>query len=67
MAIRIIKQRTDSLSKPMRVKCPGCTSTIEFTREDAKLVYDQRDGSYYEIQCPCCPRRITKTPEKVYV
>ncbi len=66
MAIRIIKQKVAYGDKPMRVTCPGCRSVVEFTKQDAKLVNDQRDGDYYTIDCPCCPRRITKAVPPCY-
>ena len=43
-----------------RATCPGCGTKIEFLQGEAKHVNDQRDGDYLEIQCPVCPRRITK-------
>lgn len=33
-------------------ECRVCKTKFKFKRSEAKLVYDQRDGDYYEITCP---------------
>lgn len=37
-----------------------CNCQFTFTTRDAKLIFDQRDGDYYAINCPTCGRQHTK-------
>jgi hypothetical protein len=36
-----------------------CDTLFEFQEIEAEKVYDQRDGSYFKIQCPVCRKEIT--------
>lgn len=38
--------------------CVSCYCKIAFVPDEAKLVYDGRDGNYYQIKCPECPGYI---------
>lgn len=58
--MRILKQGTRDGGRKYTATCNGCGTKIEFLQKEATRVSDQRDGDYMEIQCPTCPRRITK-------
>lgn len=42
-----------------RGKCPHCDSVVGFLRKAAVRIHDQRDGDYYCLPCPACPKDIT--------
>ncbi|KKT38958.1 hypothetical protein A2W54_00395 [Candidatus Giovannonibacteria bacterium RIFCSPHIGHO2_02_43_13] len=43
-----------------KVACQGCDSKIQLEENDKlNLVGDQRDGDYYEFNCPECGNNIT--------
>lgn len=64
MTIRIIKPgRSAELERVHKIQCRWCTCVFEFQSKDANLISDQRDGDYYEINCPDCKKKET-TPFK---
>lgn len=52
--IKIIQKGQLPALKVYKVTCRYCTSVLEFTQQDGKIHYDQRDGDYIEILCPVC-------------
>lgn len=58
--MKIIKHGTPPGDKKHVVKCGGCGTKLEFLTSEAERVTDQRDGDFWRIQCPICPRAITK-------
>lgn len=64
--MRIVKMGKPPGDEKFKCKCNGCGTVVEFLKGEAKYINDQRDGNYYEVQCPVCPRRITKAAPKVY-
>lgn len=57
--MKIIRQGTNPASTPLRGECRCCRTLIEFHPMEAKFVPDQRDGDFYQIDCPTCPSTIT--------
>ncbi len=58
--MRIVKYGTDPSDNKVKAKCQNCGTVIEFMPREADRVHDQRDGDYWQIKCPVCPRDITK-------
>lgn len=58
--MRIVKYGTDPADNKVKAKCQNCGTVIEFMSREAERVHDQRDGDYWRIKCPTCPRDITK-------
>ncbi|MGJ7500088.1 hypothetical protein ACSFBF_06985 [Variovorax sp. ZT5P49] len=46
--------------QPIQAECGYCHTVVEFTRQEARHVSDQRDGDYYSLACPVCSKEITK-------
>lgn len=59
MAIEVVKRGTPPKEKPFRVVCGHCYSTLKFLESDAQKYDDGRCGTYYQIDCPVCGRRIS--------
>lgn len=34
--------------------CNTCGTRVEFTRAEGEITYDQRDGDFVRVNCPCC-------------
>lgn len=65
--MRIVKHGKPYGDQKHKLKCPGCGTVIETLTSELKRVTDQRDGDYWTIPCPVCPRAITKqVPPAVY-
>jgi hypothetical protein len=45
---------------PLRVTCRNCHSEIEFVPSEVKCVFDQRDGDFYQFDCPVCRKSVTR-------
>ena len=56
--MKIIRRGTLPTEKVYEGTCNHCDTVVEFQAKEAKLVSDQRDGDYYEIQCPVCGHTI---------
>lgn len=56
MTIEIIKRGAPKAEKPITCTCRGCDSILRFKTDsnDVRLVYDQRDGDYFQLKCPVC-------------
>lgn len=57
--MRITRHGTRKFDPEIEATCTGCHCQIAFRLTEAIRVSDPRDGDYYEIQCPECPRHIT--------
>lgn len=64
--MRILKLGKTAGDTKFKCTCNGCGTVMEFLKSESKYVNDPRDGDYYEIQCPVCPRRITKAVPPCY-
>jgi len=47
----------------LRANCTNCHSIFEFTRKEAKIQYDQRDGEWGQVDCPVCKKKVTFDPK----
>lgn len=57
--MKIIRRGQIPAKRTHRVTCMWCDTLFEFQEIEAEKVYDQRDGSYFKIQCPVCRKEIT--------
>lgn len=57
--MKIIRQGIDPAKQTVEVECNRCRTVIEFLPIEAKYVSDQRDGDFYQIDCPVCNHKIT--------
>lgn len=65
--MRIIKHGKPPGDQKHTLKCAGCGTKIEALTSELERVSDARDGDFWRIQCPVCPRAITKqVPPAVY-
>jgi ribosomal protein S27E len=65
--MRIIKHGKPDGDQKHKIKCQGCGTVIEALTSELTRVTDQRDGDFWKIPCPVCPRLITKqVPRAVY-
>ncbi|GGZ22049.1 hypothetical protein GCM10011273_03580 [Asticcacaulis endophyticus] len=44
-----------------KVTCQNCKTIFEFEQHEANHAFDKRDGNYYEIDCPVCSKKVTKS------
>ena len=51
--MKIIRSGKNRKKKSHTVDC-RCGCKFSFTADDAKLIYDQRDGDAYKVGCPEC-------------
>ncbi len=58
--MKVIKRGEIPEAKPIHVDCRNCRSEIEFVPIEVKRVFDQRDGDFYQFECPVCGKQITK-------
>jgi uncharacterized C2H2 Zn-finger protein len=58
--MKIISRGNPPDDKPIRFECSHCNTVFEATREEARVVPDERDGWYWFIGCPVCNRVVTK-------
>lgn len=58
--MKIVKHGKPPGNQKHKLKCPNCGTKIECLTSEMKRTTDQRDGDYWSIQCPVCPRMITK-------
>jgi len=56
--MKVIRSALEEEHKSKRIKCQHCDSELEITSADVSFVFDQRDGDYAVLQCPCCHRQI---------
>lgn len=60
--MRIIKAGILPENKVITATCMYCKCVFEFSVKEAKHVSDQRDGDYYQIDCPTCSRTLSVNP-----
>ena len=58
--MQIIKRGQVPEEKELEATCLRCTTVIRFRAGEAKYVDDQRDGDFYQIECPVCKSLITR-------
>lgn len=59
--MKITKPGIIDAERVENVTCRHCQCEFEFTRGEAKVTFDQRDGDFMAINCPCCGNRETKS------
>lgn len=59
--MRIIKPGVINAERLETVTCQHCHCEFEFLRGEAKVTFDQRDGDFLTINCPCCGNHVTKS------
>jgi hypothetical protein len=66
MTIKIVRRGELPEEKIYRGTCSYCKTEFTFNGSDGKFRSDQRDGDYYEIDCPLCCRGVfaSTTPVK---
>lgn len=60
--MNIIKQGVLPQEKVHQVTCRTCSTVFEFSKAEAQLVFDQRDGNYLKVNCPLCGNSCTTSP-----
>ena len=58
--VKIIKRGEIPELAPMQATCNHCKTEVEFVAAEVKRVFDQRDGDFYQFDCPVCSRSITR-------
>lgn len=61
MVVKIVKLGKRPEEVVFTTTCRNCTTTFTFNPPDAKFNDDQRDGSYYSINCPVCGEQCTRS------
>jgi ribosomal protein S27E len=56
--VRILKQGMPPGERKFQVTCKSCRSELEFKASEAAYTNDQRDGEFWQIQCPVCSDRV---------
>ncbi len=56
--MKVIKEGTKPEETPRKATCRHCKSKLEFTRQDGRIVYDQRDGNALVVKCPVCDNEL---------
>lgn len=59
MNIKVIKRGVVKESIPRTTDCIKCHSELEFVPSEVKRVFDQRDGDFYQFNCPVCNASVT--------
>lgn len=57
--MKIIREGRDPKTIPMLASCNHCKTQVEFLPIEAKYVSNQREGDYYQVDCPVCNHQIT--------
>lgn len=60
--MKIIKQGSLPEEREYQISCRNCGTVFEFTRKEAELNIDQREGNYLKVDCPYCKSSCTATP-----
>lgn len=58
--VEILNRGIPPAEKLFDVTCPNCASELRFTRGEAVLYSDWREGDYLHITCPVCRHSVTK-------
>ena len=58
--MKVIKRGEVPETKPLNAPCRNCQSEIEFVPMEVKRVFDQRDGDFYQFDCPVCGKSVTR-------
>ena len=46
-------------SDAYKMECRYCKAVFEFTKSETNVVFDQRDGNFMKLKCPCCSKDLT--------
>ena len=46
-------------SDAYKMECRYCKAVFEFTKSETNVVFDQRDGNFMQLKCPCCSKDLT--------
>ena len=59
--MKIVKKgKGDTPWAGKKIICPNCESVIKLEENDKlQFVPDQRDGDYYQFNCPACSVNVT--------
>ena len=57
--IRVIKRGALPEETPRQAECRKCLSILEFIPKTVQLVFDLRDGDFYQFTCPVCGSNVT--------
>ena len=57
--MKVIKEGKRPELKVYRMDCGNCKAVFEFKKNETRVVFDQRDGDYMEVICPCCSTKLT--------
>jgi RNase P subunit RPR2 len=60
--VKITKVGSRPEDKEYRASCRNCKSEVEFRRNEAEYISDQRDGDFLSVRCPICGNLIAVTP-----
>lgn len=58
--MKIIKRGEIPELVPIHAACHRCKTEVEFVAMEVKRVFDQRDGDFYQFDCPVCGKSVTK-------
>lgn len=58
--MKIIRKGVIPSEKEHECMCSKCKSIFTFTEREAQLRSDQRDGDFFELNCPVCGNKIYK-------
>lgn len=58
--MRVIKPGIDPQDVAQQATCHNCHAVIEFMPREVERVSDQRDGDFYQFNCPCCGKSTTR-------
>lgn len=62
--MRIIREGKIPAKQLKILTCTECLCKFEIAYEEAKYVFDYRDGDFYQYNCPTCKRTITFQPPR---
>jgi len=63
--VTIIKPGIDPATVVIDGRCTHCGCEFTFLPKEAEYQSDQRDGDFYKIKCPTCPKSVlTNVPRR---
>lgn len=57
--MRILKRGKKEADRIHIGTCRSCGCTVEFANHEGRVVRDQREGDYIQVNCPECLTHIT--------
>jgi hypothetical protein len=64
--MQVIRQGINPVDVKLQAECSNCTAIIEFRPREVQRIPDQRDGDFYQFNCPCCGKNVTKACGRGY-